>query len=74
MARMQALNILNWIPSYKFTSRIVPLSKKKGSEIVDNLKEIRPIGIMNNDIKILEKSIKRWAEDKFPKLLEIGEE
>lgn len=70
--RLQLVKMLNEdkIPSHLKNSRLVLLSKTNKSSV--NMSDIRPIAVLFQLTKILEKTIRNKIEESGSKLLESG--
>lgn len=67
--RATILSLLDIVPPYLYTARLVTLSKLKGKSCVNRVNDIRPIGILSNITTWIEKAIKIVADEDCPRVL-----
>lgn len=67
--RIALMMITNTMPKYLFNVRLVCFSKN-GTVVIDDINQVRPIGIQSIIVKIIEKTWKEIIEIEMPELLQ----
>lgn len=71
--RLALLVINELVPSYMFSCRLAMLSKVK-SMVIEKVGDIRPIGILSNLWKVIERAIKILTDESSADIFAVGTE
>ena len=71
--KVQLCDVLDLVPPEMFTTKLICLSKIKGSGKVNKESDIRPIGVSNAITKVFEKAYMKWTEQ-LPSVFQANEE